>query len=115
MGAPTALPTAPFALAADLGCPVHLALGLLRHDGEYELVVEPLLERVVVRGDREAALVDAAQRFAARLERHARRAPHDWWNLDAAWGQRPRASRRVPAASGEGETTTVSLDLSTRR
>lgn len=94
VGATAALPTAPYALAAGLRCPVHLVLALHGPSAGYELVVEPLLERVVVAGrPRDAALGAAAQRYAARLERHARRAPDDWANLYDFWAPGPGAAR----------------------
>lgn len=101
VGARAAFPTAPFALAAGLGCPLYLVLALQRAPDRYELLLEPLVERVALAtGERDAALGELAARFAARLEHHARRAPDDWSNLYDFWAPRPRPARAAAARAG---------------
>ncbi|MBX3469483.1 MAG: lipid A biosynthesis acyltransferase [Planctomycetes bacterium] len=92
MGAPAALPTGPFALAAALGCPVHLTFALYRDPDRYELICEPFAERLdLPRQGRDEALREVVARFAARLEHHARRAPDNWFNFYDFWALAPRS------------------------
>jgi predicted LPLAT superfamily acyltransferase len=94
LGAPAVLPTGPYALAAALRCPVYLTFALFHEPNRYELVCEPFLEggAPLPREGREAALRGMAQRYAARLEHHARRAPENWFNFYDFW-----AARRISA------------------
>lgn len=92
LGAKAAFPAGPYALAAALRCPVYLTFALFHEPDRYELVCEPFLEGgPLPRAGREAALAAQAQRFAARLEHHARRAPENWFNFFDFW------ARKIPA------------------
>lgn len=91
-GAPATFPTGPYALAAALRCPVYLTFALFHEPNRYELVCEPFMEAgPLPREGREEALRAHVQRFAARLEHHARRAPENWFNFFDLW-----APRRIP-------------------
>jgi len=86
LGAPAPFPLGPWLLAAALGAPVALFFGLYRGGARYEVELEPFSEGVPVpRGARDAAAADAAQRYAARLEHYARRAPYNWFNFYDFW------------------------------
>ena len=84
-GSSCRLPRGPFALAAGFNVPVVMATGLYL-DGGYELYFEELpVRRTRNRQDREKALAELAQEFSQRLERYARMAPMNWFNLYDFW------------------------------
>ncbi|MBL6751618.1 MAG: lipid A biosynthesis acyltransferase [Nevskia sp.] len=86
LGGTVRLPAAPWVLAGVLGVPVVAAFGLYRGGGRYDAVFELLAERVERgRAGRDAAIARLAQDYAARLERHLRRAPYNWFNFFAYW------------------------------
>jgi predicted LPLAT superfamily acyltransferase len=79
-------PAGPFLLAALIGCPVYLVLGIYREPGGYELHCEPFSERLVLpRKDRERLLAAEVQRYAERLEDFSRSAPDNWFNFYDFW------------------------------
>ncbi len=107
-GAPAVFPTAPYQFAAALGVPLVLCLGLYRGGNRYDLVFEPLADRVELpRENRQAALEALAARYAARLEHHLRQDPcnwfnwHDFWDTEASGGAARGA--RVDGAAGLGD------------
>lgn len=86
MGEQAPFPTGPFLLAATLGCPVLLVFGLYTGGNRYDLYCEPFAERIVLpRGDRERALAQYAQAYAARLAHFAQAHPYNWFNLYDFW------------------------------
>ena len=86
LGTPARFPLGPWLLAGALGAPVALFFGLYRGGARYEVEFEPFSEGALVpRGARDAAAAEAAQRYAARLEHHARRAPYNWFNFYDFW------------------------------
>ena len=86
LGAPARLPASPWLLAAALQVPVILAFGLYRGGARYELHFELFAERIEApRERREVALAEYAQRYAQRLEHHARSAPYNWFNFYDYW------------------------------
>jgi predicted LPLAT superfamily acyltransferase len=88
-GRPAPLPAGPFLLASALRCPVLLVFGIYRGGNRYDLHCEPFAERIVLpRGDRERALNDYAQRYAARLEHFAQLYPYNWCNIYDFWHPR---------------------------
>lgn len=110
MGEQAWFPTAPWLIAKALQLPVHLCFGLYRGGRRYDLHFEAFAECVELpRGDRQAALAALVQRYAGRLEHHARDAPYNWFNFYDFWiadapspPARRLADRPVPAASGGG-------------
>lgn len=79
-------PSGPFLLASVLRCPVYLVFGLYHEPGRYELSCEPFAERLdLPRANRQAALQEAVQRYADRLEHHCRSAPDNWFNFYDFW------------------------------
>lgn len=87
LGGAAHFPTGPYLLAAALRCPIYLAFGLYREPNRYELYCEPFAEQIELPRDRrEEALSTLAARYAARVEHHCRRAPHNWFNFYDFWG-----------------------------
>jgi len=85
-GERAAFPSGPFLLAAVLKRPVYLVFGLYFEPNRYELFCEPFAERIELpRKDRAAALQAVVQRYAARLEEYARKAPNNWFNFHDFW------------------------------
>ena len=96
LGRQAAFPIGPYVMAAVLGCPIYTMFAV-RQGTRHELHFECLRERVSLpRAAREQALGELAADFAARLERHARRAPLEWFNFYDFW-QQP-GSERTDAA-----------------
>lgn len=86
LGGQIDLPATPFRLAAMLDCPVVLMLGLYDGGNRYNVHFEYLIDRVhKLKGDREQAIHEAAQHFAARLEHYCKAAPYNWFNFYDIW------------------------------
>jgi predicted LPLAT superfamily acyltransferase len=86
LGAPARFPLGPWLLAAVLGCPVGLFFGLYRGGARYEIELERVSDgELVPRETREAAATSQLERYVARLEHHARRAPYNWFNFYDFW------------------------------
>jgi predicted LPLAT superfamily acyltransferase len=86
LGAEASFPAGPFLMAALLKCPVYLVFGLYHEPNRYELHCEPFSEGLSIpRNNRAEALRDVAQRYATRLEEHARNAPENWFNFFDFW------------------------------
>lgn len=85
-GRPARFPAGPWMMAAALQAPVVLVfcpfLGGTRYDAHFELFSERL---VIPRAQRQQELQACVQRFAARLEHHARRHPYNWFNFYDFW------------------------------
>lgn len=78
LGSPARFPAGPFRLAVLLRRPVVLMFGLYLGGNRYEVHYErlPVEDRDVTR---------LAERYVARLEHHARRAPYNWFNFHDFW------------------------------
>ncbi len=86
LGHPARFPVAPHEVAMVTGAPVVLFWGLHVGAGRYRVVFEQLpTPPRVARGERERVVRESAQRFAARLEHHARAAPYNWFNFYDFW------------------------------
>ena len=82
--------TGPFLLASILRCPVYLVFGIYRGPNRYELHCERFADRIdVPRRDRDGALRQWVQRYASRVEEHARKAPENWFNFFDFWATAP--------------------------
>lgn len=89
-GSPANFATGPFLLASILRCPVYLVFGIYRGPNRYELHCERFAERLEIpRRDRERGLREWVQRYAARVEEHARNAPLNWFNFFDFWATTP--------------------------
>ena len=89
------------ALAAALELPVILSLGIYRGGNRYDLIFEPLADRIELpRGQRDAALDAYIRHYAARLEHYVREAPYNWFNFYDFWHALPpdEADQQQPAA-----------------
>src|SRR5690606_2124253 len=86
-GAPARFPVAPWLIAAVLKLPVSLAFGLYRGGNRYDLVFETFEDQGLdlPRAQRRTRLAALIQRYAARLEHHARQAPYNWFNFYDFW------------------------------
>ncbi|MBS0975226.1 glycosyltransferase family 2 protein [Serratia rubidaea] len=85
LGQAAPFPQGPFVLAAALRCPVFLMFGL-KQQGELRVYFEPFADPLPLpRGDRQRALQQAVDRYAARLEHYCLLAPLDWFNFFDFW------------------------------
>lgn len=86
LGGRARLPVGPWQLAHALQVPVVLGfghyLGGNRYHAHFELFCESLR---LPRENREAAIAEHAQRYARRLEHHAKSAPYNWFNFYDYW------------------------------
>ncbi|RXN93464.1 glycosyl transferase [Achromobacter aloeverae] len=85
LGAPASFPQGPWLLAGLLRCPVNLLFGT-KIDGRYRIAMERLSDGISwSRGGRDAAIAEAAQRYADRLARECADAPQQWFNFYSFW------------------------------
>jgi predicted LPLAT superfamily acyltransferase len=83
-GATARFPEGPWLLAAALGVPIILGIGLYHGGTRYSAHFELFSERLELpRASRQQALQAAAQRYALRIEHYARLAPYNWFNYYA--------------------------------
>ncbi|MGH8086584.1 MAG: acyltransferase [Lysobacter sp.] len=115
LGDSARFPAAPWLIAAALKVPVVLAFGLYRGGCRYDLAFEVFSEGIEMpRPQRSAMLADLVQRYASRLQHHARSAPYNWFNFydfwqgndDAINPQRRTAGGRA-AGDGDAEPRAV--------
>lgn len=87
LGTPAQFPLAPWLIAAVLKLPVTLGFGLYRGGNRYDLVFESFSDDGLdlPRQRRVPLLAALIQRYAARLEHHARDAPYNWFNFYDFW------------------------------
>ncbi|HET7369918.1 MAG TPA: lipid A biosynthesis acyltransferase [Gammaproteobacteria bacterium] len=85
LGSPVRLPAGPFLLADLLQAPMVLGFALSRGPRDYDVCFEELAVPDGVDGSREARLAAVAQRYADRVESHARRMPWNWFNFYDYW------------------------------
>lgn len=81
MGQPAPFPQGPFILASILRCPVNLIFALRQH-GKLHIHCETFADLLLLpRGERQQALQNAIDHYAARLEHYALQSPLDWFNF----------------------------------
>jgi predicted LPLAT superfamily acyltransferase len=103
MGADAPFPVAPMLIASALKIPVVLCFGLYRGARRYDLTFEPFADEVVVpRARRKEVLAELIQRYASRLEHHARLAPFNWFNFYDFW-QEEHAEPEPPLVAVAGD------------
>ncbi len=79
-------PIGPYLLAALAECPVYFTTAFYSAPNRYELLCEPLAERIVIpRHKREEAVSRYAQLYAARLEYYSKTYPDNWFNFFPFW------------------------------
>jgi predicted LPLAT superfamily acyltransferase len=83
---PARFPLGPWALASALGVPVLLGFVLYRGGRRYSAHFEVFAKTITMaRDNRQAELHALVQRFANRLEYHAKLAPRNWFNFYDFW------------------------------
>jgi predicted LPLAT superfamily acyltransferase len=86
LGATARFPDGPFRMAAMLGRPVVLMLGLYLGGRRYDIHFERIADlSKTPRAERAAAVESAVKRYVERLEHHCRAAPYNWFNFHAFW------------------------------
>lgn len=86
LGEPACFPVAPWLIASVLKVPVVLAFGLYRGGRRYDLQFEVFSTGISVpRSQRTRMLAELVERYAARLQHHARAAPYNWFNFYDFW------------------------------
>lgn len=86
LGDTARFPAAPWLIAAALKVPVVLAFGLYRGGRRYDLAFEVFSKGIEMpRPQRRAMLAELVQRYARRLQHHARSAPYNWFNFYDFW------------------------------
>jgi predicted LPLAT superfamily acyltransferase len=89
LGSPARFPTGAYQLAASLGCPIYLTVGIYRGGNRYSLFCEPFAEQVKLpRKGRQEALAEYAAKYAERLEHFCREAPENWFNFFDFWEEK---------------------------
>ena len=88
-GEPADVPTGPMRMAAMLKRPVIFMAGLYLGGKRYQIHFERLADfSSVAPNERDARLLEAVERYAARLEHHCRQAPYNWFNFHDFWRTR---------------------------
>lgn len=86
LGAMARFPAGPFLLAAALGIPVVLSLGIYTGGNRYEEHFEVFSEGLQIKREkREQQLQDAVHRYAKRLEYYVNKYPYNWFNFYDFW------------------------------
>jgi predicted LPLAT superfamily acyltransferase len=86
LGGAARFPVGPMRVAALLGRPVILMLGLYLGGNRYRVVFEEMADfSAVAAGQREAAVREAVLRYAGRLEEYCRAYPYNWFNFYRFW------------------------------
>jgi predicted LPLAT superfamily acyltransferase len=86
LGGQIDIPAGPFRLAAILERQMFLVLGLYQGGNRYNIHIERLADmQHVPHSNRDAAVEQAAQQFARRLEHYCRESPYNWFNFYDIW------------------------------
>lgn len=86
LGGRARFPSGPFRIAAMLGRPVVLMLGVHLGGRRYEVHFERLADfSRTERAQREQAIEEALRRYVGRLEHYCRAAPYNWFNFYDFW------------------------------
>ena len=90
LGAPAAMPVGPFRMAALMRRQVVFMVGLYLGGNRYRVHFETLADFTdVPRGQREAAVKQAIERYAGLLNHYCREAPYNWFNFFDYWQSVP--------------------------
>ncbi|MDP3538237.1 MAG: acyl-CoA synthetase [Azonexus sp.] len=86
LGEMAPFPLGPFRMAAMLRRPVYFMTGLYLGSNRYQIHFEPLADfSETPRGERDAEIYAAQQRYADRLSHFCRLAPYNWFNFFDFW------------------------------
>lgn len=86
LGQPARFPVGAMRAAAIMRRPVIFMIGLYRGANRYHVAFESLADFSAVEPrQREAAVREAIERYAALLEKHVRRDPYNWFNFFDFW------------------------------
>lgn len=89
LGEPAPFPLGPWRLAAMLRRPVFFMAGLYLGGNRYQLHFAPLADfSATPRGERDAAVAAAMQRYADCLTHYCRLAPYNWFNFFDFWQEK---------------------------
>ena len=89
LGARARFPIGAMRAAAIMRRPVIFMIGLYCGGTRYHIVFEPLADFSGIESkDREQAIREAIERYAARLEHYCLRYPYNWFNFFDFWRQR---------------------------
>ena len=88
LGEPTRMPVAPHQIAMLTQAPTVLFFGIHIGPHRYRVIFERFPTPAKAgRGERGRIVAEQAQRFAQRLEHHARAAPYNWFNFYDFWAE----------------------------
>jgi len=86
LGRTALLPSGPMRAAAALRRPVYFMTGLYRGANRYHVVFREIADfSTVARGEREARIEAAIERYARLLEEYCRSDPYNWFNFYDFW------------------------------
>lgn len=98
LGRPAPFPQGPFVLAAALRCPVALMFAL-KERGKLRIYYEHFADRLELpRQQRQQALQQTVDRYAARLQHYCLRSPLDWFNFFDFWRLPDQQAPQPPEA-----------------
>jgi predicted LPLAT superfamily acyltransferase len=80
LGAPARFPVGPFRMAAILGRPIVMMLGLYRGDRRYDIIFETISAMPA-----DEPTEQTMRRYVERLEHHCRSRPYNWFNFYDFW------------------------------
>ncbi len=104
-GQPALFPSTPWLIASVLKVPVCLAFGLYHGGNRYSLEFEAFSDGINIPRQQRATEIRALiQRYAARLEHYARKAPYNWFNFYDFWSR----DSEVSTGSANYDASTVS-------
>lgn len=103
LGAPAAIPSGPFRMAALLRRPVVFMTGLYLGGNRYQVNFDTLADfSQIPGGQRDAAVQAAIARYTALLDHYCRLAPYNWFNFFDYWQSVPPALSEHEASAGDG-------------
>lgn len=116
-GQPAEFPVSPWLIASVLKLPISLGFGLYRGGNRYDLLFESFSDDGIdlPRRGRSVLLASLVQRYAARLEHHARGAPYNWFNFYDFWNLHEDASEAARLAMGADTGVAGQRDAALRR
>ena len=86
LGSEAQFPAGPMLIACMMQCPVILFFGLYRGAKRYDIYFECLTECINIhRKQRQEAIRQWTQCYAARLEHYTHKAPYNWFNFYNFW------------------------------